>query len=101
MPDETDLMFIRMEQERTNENHDEWLRQYGFEHNCRCADDVETGNVGEAPECYLKAAHQAFEGLRSARAVLLAIAEADTDDADLLKQLATEAIYGAPATDDA
>jgi hypothetical protein len=94
LPDDTEIMFMRLEQERTNENADEWLRQYGFPHNCHCADDVEEGKTVEIPECYADAASNAFDHLREARGVLWAIAQSDEDDADVLKQLAAEAFHG-------
>jgi hypothetical protein len=92
--DDETMLFMRLEQERTNDGADDWLRSYGFPHDCHCADDVQNDNVSEAPECYLEASRSAFEGLRAARGTLFAIATSTTTDAAALKQLAFEAVNG-------
>lgn len=85
----------RLDQDRMNDARREWKLAYGFDHECSCATDAETGNVAEVPKCYLGACSDAFDELRRVRAFLYCIATAPTKEAATLKALAAEAFHGA------
>ncbi|HWV44815.1 MAG TPA: hypothetical protein VN039_02130 [Nitrospira sp.] len=84
----------RLDQDRMNDSRREWKAAYGFDHECSCATDVESGNVREVPVCYLGACSDAFDELRRVRAFLYCIATAPTKEAATLKALAAEAFHG-------
>lgn len=89
-PTDETLLFMRLEQERTNDGKLDWEAMYGFPHTCTCADDVESGNTTEIPVCYAGAAQEAFEALRLMRLALQAIAGSDSEDPAALKEFAAQ-----------
>ena len=88
--DDETLLFMRLEQERTNDGAETWEQMYGFPHTCTCADDAASGKTTEIPVCYADACEQAFESLRLARMALLAIAGSDSEDPKALKEFARQ-----------
>lgn len=57
---------LKNEQDELNET-DVFVETYGFEHNCRCADDWAEGNVGLVSNCYLGMTETAMENLAETR----------------------------------
>lgn len=92
--EEIENRMRRLDQDRMNDARREWQLAYGFDHECSCATDTETGNTAEVPKCYLGACSDAFDALRRARAFLYCIATAPTKEAATLKALAAEAFHG-------
>lgn len=89
-PDEAEILFAAVEQERANDYADEWRFRYGFEHDCTCGEDVEAGNIVEITRCFDGAVHHSFQELARARAFLYTIVTSPTEDANVLRQLASE-----------
>lgn len=58
-PDPEYAEWLRQEQAPLNET-DAFLRTYGFEHDCRCAEDYEEGNVGYVSACWANMANDAL-----------------------------------------
>lgn len=50
-PDPEYAEYLREAQAPLNEN-DTFLKTYGFEHHCRCAEDYVEGNVGTVSDCW-------------------------------------------------
>ena len=73
MPDEHDELheFYEEEQNALNES-DTFKETYGFEHQCRCADDWAEGNLGVVSVCYLEMCNDALDALAAARTELAA-----------------------------
>jgi hypothetical protein len=65
---------------------------YGFEHDCRCADDVRIGQTEVVPLCYLEMAETMTSELKRLRGVLHVIARADSESPALLARLARESL---------
>ncbi len=59
------------EQDALNES-DTFEDMYGFEHQCRCADDWAEGNLGVVSVCYLEMTNDALDALVEARKELTA-----------------------------
>lgn len=89
-----DSKLMKLDQDRMNDSRKEWQFMYGFDHECSCASDAESGNTGTVPVCYLGAAREAFENLRRVRGFLYAISTSPSEDPDILKALAAEAFSG-------
>lgn len=78
-PDEEYLKWLKGQQEPLNEE-DTFLKTYGFEHDCHCAEDYEAGNVGMVSDCWAQMCNDALakcaaqkteiEGLKIAKAEL-------------------------------
>lgn len=47
----------------TDDSQDEFFNTYGFKHECHCADDWETGNLGVVSVCFLSMIQDAMEAL--------------------------------------
>lgn len=92
--EEIERRVIKFDQDRMNDSRREWHMAYGFDHECSCSTDIESGNVQEVPVCYLGACSDAFDALRRARAFLYCIATAPTKEPSTLKALAAEAFHG-------
>jgi hypothetical protein len=45
--------MLDQETESFNQTADAFEAQYGFRHNCKCAQDYTDGNVGEVTECFM------------------------------------------------
>lgn len=56
----------KAEQDEMNAS-DEFFQLYGFEHNCRCADDWAEGNLGLVSVCYLEMCREALDLLKTTR----------------------------------
>lgn len=54
------------EQDTINES-DTFAEDYGFEHECRCAEDWAEGNLGVVSVCYLDMTKNAMDTLRTER----------------------------------
>ena len=59
----------RADQDAVNSS-DEFSSRYGFEHNCRCAEDWAVGNLGVVAVCYLNMCRDAMETLAGIQAQL-------------------------------
>ena len=93
--EDADALFARLEQDYANEHTMDLMKVlYGVEHNCRCGEDIEEGNIEEVPRCYLDMTDQAFRVLKRHRAFLSGIATSPSEDADTLKAMAEEALLG-------
>lgn len=64
--------IYKQEQDELNES-DEFVKLYGFEHNCRCAEDWAEGNLGLVSECYLGMCRDALDNLRETREQLATV----------------------------
>lgn len=89
--DNVERQLRKLDQDRVNDGRKEWREAYGFDHECSCAVDIETGKTVEIPACYAEACDNAFASLRRARAFLYAIASSPSKEASILKALAAEA----------
>jgi hypothetical protein len=69
-----------------------WKSMYGFDHDCKCSEDVDSGNLESVPACFLEAVDQAFPALRKMRGYLFTIATAPISDVAALKSLAAAAL---------
>lgn len=96
----TDELFDGNENEEQGESNDddfqrdemevladaaEFAARYGFVHECHCAEDWESGNLGVVSVCYLNMCRDALEFLASARTE---IQEKDAEIAALRIELA-------------
>lgn len=63
----------------------EFAARYGFVHECHCAEDWDTGNLGVVSVCYLNMCRDALEHLANARGE---ISEKDAEIAALRIELA-------------
>ena len=59
-PDPEYVEFLRDAQETVNANND-FEREYGFPHECHCAEDYEEGNVGLVADCWAGMANDAMQ----------------------------------------
>lgn len=64
---------------------EEFAARYGFVHDCHCAEDWDTGNLGVVSVCYLNMCRDALEHLATARAEII---EKDAEIAALRVELA-------------
>jgi hypothetical protein len=95
MPEEFEdnLDDLEPEDEPTPEEFDATVdaeafqRKYGFEHNCRCAQDWDVGNLGVVSVCYLNMCSDALDHLAEA---IIELGEKDDEIAALRVQLADE-----------
>lgn len=46
---------------------EEFTEKYGFEHNCTCAEDWSSGNLGVVAVCYLNMCREALDVLAATR----------------------------------
>ena len=84
-PDEDDEVdaeqYAKYKADQDNVNNtDEFRNRYGFEHNCRCAEDWAVGNLGVVAVCYLNMCRDAMETLAAIQETL---AEKDQQIAEL------------------
>lgn len=71
----------------TIENAAEFKEKYGFDHECRCAEDWESGNLGVVAVCYLNMCRDALEALAKEREKIV---ETDTELAELRIKVADQ-----------
>ena len=64
--DQAQFNEYKEEQDALN-NSDEFVELYGFQHECRCAEDWAEGNLGVVSVCYLEMCRDALEYLKQAR----------------------------------
>lgn len=93
-PDEVESFFRKLGQDEINDSLDQWKAMYGFDHECSCATDMESGNTVTISRCYAGAADQAFDALRRARLFLYAIATTPSVRASTLRRIAEEGFEG-------
>lgn len=93
-PEEVEGFFRKIQQDTVNDALPEWKALYGFDHECSCASDLESGNTVTISKCYAGACDQAFEELRRARLFLYAIATSPSVRASTLRRIAEEGFTG-------
>lgn len=80
MPEEFEGNEYEDNAEHINDDEDiasaeEFLEKFGFEHECHCAEDWATGNLGVVSICYLNMCKEALEHLESTRSELTAVTD--------------------------
>lgn len=70
---EEDEYYEQLKEEQDDLNSsDDFVEAYGFEHNCRCAEDWAEGNLGIVSLCYLDMCREALDHLKETREELAA-----------------------------
>lgn len=80
MADEFDGQEYEEDAEHINDDGDiasaeEFFEKFGFQHECHCAEDWATGNLGVVSICYLNMCKEALENLESTREELAAVTD--------------------------
>ncbi len=91
--DPAKLAALDQEQQAFRDAAADFARQYGFVHDCKCAEDYENGNTVEVARCFVNLTNQAMATLsycnmenKQLRLYLTQLMEMNNDLATMLKE---------------